>query len=90
MKNKKGKSLISYFDLLCLIRDNKTEDLPNHLRLYIARESQTYHKVVDCVGNQFTHYYIDDETMTSQNFEPYMRDSILDVSSFDKIIEIID
>lgn len=83
-------SKISYYELLGWIRDKRVEDLPNRLRITIARKSRTYFKLIDEVDNSFTCYFIENDDEVNQTFEPYLRDCLLDVSSFDKCIEVID
>jgi len=73
--------MISFYDLLSLLKNNKH---PKEVKLHLCDKAITY-----VYNKDNGSYLIKYRNQLSQVFDMYLRDCLLDSSSFDNIIEIV-
>lgn len=77
--------MISYYELLKLIKENKYPEL---IELNLNCGSKIYQAYYD--NCEFSHYALKDENDNNENFKYYLVDSLLENEMFDKNIKIIE
>ena len=75
--------MISYFELLQLIKDGKE---PKRIKVHLAGRPREYYADYDF--DEFTHYSLDGEV--DENYRDYLAECFLESDMFDKKIEIIE
>ena len=77
--------MISYFDLLQMIKDG---NIPKKVRLHYALATREYRADYDV--DTFSHYELCNKRDEDDNFRFYLSECFLDSDMFDKKIEIIE
>lgn len=77
--------MISYYDLLELVKNKKQ---PEEIDVKICSYTRRYEAEYD--GDEFSHYYISDDSYPDENYHNYLADSFLESNMFDRCITIVE
>lgn len=76
--------MISYYDLLLMIKENR---MPTVIEVELTSDKRIYTMALDLKGN-FSHYELKGEE--TENYYTYLSECFLESMMFDKVIKILD